>query len=335
MKFNYTNILLFSLSLNILFLSSQVYNQRNHYITHHTLKPSTRLLCECELYTSIYDYDPEIQKVMEDFNKQTQQRFYEYDERMEEKRQKCKDKCDKEIQKIILKDKLEKQMAQQLTTLDPNITTEDIPTCICEKSLADKTEKFCLNCGKTMGGVAPGWSLVSGLGYVGWTNYITEIAIQKGIEEGVKYGIQELKVFPGLYRLIKFSEIKNLINHTNYANRMTYITFVKSVNSIKCVDPVAKREEIFCNFVSYRGEQILVKRASGIAENAADMAKITEAGVLKEGASATSSLTTAIIASVIAIVVIILIMVIIYLILRYLRKKKMKKKLEYIKLLKE
>ncbi|ETW46154.1 hypothetical protein PFMALIP_05782 [Plasmodium falciparum MaliPS096_E11] len=271
---------------------------------------------------------------MENFDRQTSQRFHEYDERMKTTRQKCKERCDKEIQKIILKDKMEKQMAQQLTTLETKIDTDDIPTCICEKSLADKTEKFCLNCGKTMGGVAPGWGLVSGLGYVGWTNYVTQTALQKGIEEGVKYGIQELKVFHSLYRLINFSEIKNLINHTNYANRMTYITFVKSVNSTKCVGNAVKTEP-FCNFVSLRGESALSQRASGIAENAADIAKITEADVLKEGASATSSLTTAIIASVVAIVVIVLIMVIIYLILRYRRKKKMKKKLQYIKLLKE
>ncbi|ETW27885.1 hypothetical protein PFFCH_04690 [Plasmodium falciparum FCH/4] len=275
-----------------------------------------------------------MKEVMENFIKQTQQRFHDYDDRMKEKRKQCKDKCDKEIQKIILKDKLEKQMEQQLTTLDPNITTEDIPTCICEKSLADKTEKFCLNCGKTMGGVAPGWGLVSGLGYVVWTNYVTQTALQKGIEAGVKAGIQELKGFPGLSGLIKVSQIQSFINPANYDIGMTYVNIIKQVKITKCVGKAAETQP-FCHFVSYRVESALSDRPAGIADYAADMAKITEAGVLKEGASATSSLTTAIIASVVVIVVIILVMVIIYLVLRYLRKKKMKKKLEYIKLLKE
>ncbi|ETW33169.1 hypothetical protein PFTANZ_06113 [Plasmodium falciparum Tanzania (2000708)] len=332
MKVHYINILLFAFALNIL-----VNTHKKPSITpHHTPKiPTTRLLCECDLYMPNYDNDLEMKEVMENFNKQAQQRFREYDERMVEKRKQCKDKCDKEIQKIILKDKLEKQMEQQFSTLHTDIQNDAIPTCICEKSLADKVEKGCLRCGGILGGgIAPGWSLISGLGYVGWTNYVTQTALQKGIEAGVKYGIQELKGFPGLCRLIKVSQIQSFINPANYFKNMTYVNIIKEVEITKCVDQVAKTP-LFCHFVSRNRESALSQRVSGIAENAAHMAKITEEGVLKEGASATSSLTTAIIASVVVIVVIILVMVIIYLILRYLRKKKMKKKLEYIKLLKE
>ncbi|ETW38254.1 hypothetical protein PFTANZ_00986 [Plasmodium falciparum Tanzania (2000708)] len=331
MKVHYINILLFALPLNIL-----VYNQRNYYITpRHT--QTNRSLCECELYSPAnYDSDPEMKRVMQQFVDRTTQRFHEYDERMKTTRQKCREQCDKEIQKIILKDKLEKQMEQHFDTLQTDIQSDAIPTCVCEKSIADKVEKGCLRCGGLLGGgIAPGWSLVSGLGYAVWTNYVTQTALQKGIEAGVKYGIQELKDFPGLSRLIKFSEIKNLINHTNYAEKTTYFSFVEKVNTTKCVDEVAKCKEIFCNLVSQRGESELSQRASGIAENAVVTAELAKEGVLKEGASVTSSLTTAIIASVIAIVVIVLIMVIIYLILRYRRKKKMKKKLQYIKLLEE
>ncbi|ETW15058.1 hypothetical protein PFFVO_06027 [Plasmodium falciparum Vietnam Oak-Knoll (FVO)] len=340
MMLNYTNILLFYLSLNILSSSSEVNNQRNQYITFHTpnTKPpkgTIRSLCECELYApSNYDNDPEMKAVMQGFDRQTSQRFEEYNERMIKSRQKCKEQCDKDIQKIILKDKIEKELAEKFVTLQTDIQNDAIPTCVCEKSLADKTEKFCLNCGKTMGGVAPGWGLVSGLGYVGWTNYVTQTALQKGIEAGVKWGIQELKGFPGLSGLINFSEIKNLINHTNYDIGMTYVNIIKQVKITNCVGKAAETQP-FCHYVSQWGESALSDRPAGIAENAAYMAKITEADVLKEGASATSSLTTGITASIIAIVVIVLVMIIIYLVLRYLRKKKMKKKLQYIKLLKE
>ncbi|EUT79325.1 hypothetical protein PFAG_05892 [Plasmodium falciparum Santa Lucia] len=330
MKVHYINILLFSLPLNIL-----IYNQRNHYITR-TPKATTRTLCECELYSPTnYDSDPEMKRVMQQFVDRTTQRFHEYDERMKNTRQTCKDKCDKEIQKIILKDKLEKELMDKFATLHTDIQSDAIPTCVCEKSVADKVEKTCLKCGGVLGGgVAPGWGLVSGLGYVGWTNYVTQTALQKGIEEGVKYGIQELKGFPGLCQLIKVSQIQSFINPANYAEITTYFSFVEKVKTTKCVDQVDKTP-LFCYFVSPSRESALSQRVSGIAENAAYMAEVAKKGVLEKGAQATSSLTTGITASIIAIVVIILIMIIIYLILRYLRKKKMKKKLEYIKLLKE
>ncbi|ETW39403.1 hypothetical protein PFNF135_06210 [Plasmodium falciparum NF135/5.C10] len=111
MKVHYFNIFLFSLTLKIILLSSEVYNKRNHILTFHNQTTISRLLCECELYSPTnYDSDPEMKRVMQQFVDRTTQRFHEYDERMKTTRQKCKDKCDKEIQKIILKDKLEKQM---------------------------------------------------------------------------------------------------------------------------------------------------------------------------------------------------------------------------------
>ncbi|CDO62237.1 rifin, partial [Plasmodium reichenowi] len=153
------NILLFALPLNIL-----VHNQRNHNGTTEPHTQTNRSLCECELYVPAnYDNDPQMKKVMQQFEDRTTQRFHEYDDRMVEKRQKCKDKCDKEIQKIILKDKLEKQMEKQLTILETKINTHDIPTCICEKSLADKVEKGCLRCAGVLGGgVMPGMGLIDG-----------------------------------------------------------------------------------------------------------------------------------------------------------------------------
>ncbi|CDO61870.1 rifin [Plasmodium reichenowi] len=159
MKAHYISILLFALPLNIF-----EHKQRNHKSsTPH--KQTSRSLCECELYEPAnYDNDEEMKRVMENFNKQTQQRFEEYDDRMVEKRKRCKDKCDKEIQKIILKDKLEKQMAQQLTTLETKIDTYDIPTCVCEKSLADKVEKNCMKCTQNLGGVvAPSLGVLAGI----------------------------------------------------------------------------------------------------------------------------------------------------------------------------
>ncbi|KOB84945.1 hypothetical protein PFDG_00298 [Plasmodium falciparum Dd2] len=93
-----------------------------------------------------------MKEVMQQFEDRTTQRFHEYDERMKTTRQKCKEQCDKVSQKIILKDKIEKELMDKFATLDTDIQSDAIPTCVCEKSLADKVEKFCLNCGMNVGG---------------------------------------------------------------------------------------------------------------------------------------------------------------------------------------
>ncbi|EWC88520.1 hypothetical protein PFNF54_02685, partial [Plasmodium falciparum NF54] len=145
-----------------------IYNQRNYYITpRHT--ETNRSLCECELYSPTnYDNDPEMKRVMQQFVDRTTQRFHEYDERMKTTRQKCKERCDKEIQKIILKHKLEKELMDKFATLHTDIQSDAIPTCVCEKSLADKTEKFCHNCGYGLGSVAPNIGLLGGPGIYVW-----------------------------------------------------------------------------------------------------------------------------------------------------------------------
>ncbi|ETW51294.1 hypothetical protein PFMALIP_00659 [Plasmodium falciparum MaliPS096_E11] len=143
MKFYNFKLSLYSLLLNILLILS------HHTSNTKSIKPH-RSLCECELYDRyipIYDYNQEMKEVMQQFDERTSQRFREYDERMQEKRQTCKEQCDKDMQKIILKDKIEKELTEKLSALQTDISINDIPTCICEKSLADKVEKNCLKCG--------------------------------------------------------------------------------------------------------------------------------------------------------------------------------------------
>ncbi|SPJ10079.1 PIR protein [Plasmodium sp. DRC-Itaito] len=180
MKVHYINILLFAFPLNIL-----VNNQRNHYTTN-------RSLCECDLYMPNYDNDPQMKEVMENFNKQAQQRFREYDDRMVEKRKQCKDKCDKEMQNIILKDKLEKQMAEQFATLDTDIQSDAIPTCVCEKSIADKVEKGCLRCGGVLGGgVMPAFGTIGGTALYA-LNQLKPTIFKAAIKAAVKAGATEI-----------------------------------------------------------------------------------------------------------------------------------------------
>ncbi|SOV81628.1 rifin PIR protein, putative [Plasmodium reichenowi] len=332
MNVHYINILLFALPLNIL-----EHNKNKPETTPHT--KNNRSLCECELYAPAnYDNDSQMKSVMDNFNKQTQQRFEEYDERMKYTRQKCKDKCDKEIQKIILKDKLEKQMAQQLTTLETKIDTNDIPTCICETSIADKVEKGCLRCGYGLGTVAPTVGLIGSVAVDQLTSVLTASAIdfatKAGIKAGIKAAIAKIKDIPGLNSL-------SSIDWTKYITKLNYNTvdgLVEAANSAaastgtKCTTSSSK---LVCNAINYNS-QAKFGPAVTAANDAATLKSTTiQKAALDTIKSTTTTSNTAITATVVTIVVIVLIMVIIYLILRHRRKKKMKKKLQYIKLLEE
>ncbi|EWC79173.1 surface antigen [Plasmodium falciparum UGT5.1] len=339
MKIHYINILLFALPLNIF-----VSNQRNHKKT--ILRtPKTiptkahRTLCECELYApSNYENDPEMKELMENFNHQTSERLREYDERMQDKRKQCKEQCEKDIQKIILKDKIEKELTEKFATLQTNIDTNDIPTCFCEKSIADKTEKVCLNCGKTMGAVAPAWGLVSGFGYAGWSHYVAITVAKAATDAGVKEAIKGLGSIFDLDKLTIVDWTK-MITLENFKNPTLLAQVVQKVNIDVCQSGLDENA-LFC-FAEYsmRGKagkfvQTISQKAAKVAAEAGETAEAAEIVEASKFALNTSILTNTIIASVVAIVIIVLIMVIIYLILRYRRKKKMNKKLQYMKLLK-
>ncbi|SOS76908.1 PIR protein [Plasmodium sp. gorilla clade G1] len=379
MKYNYTNILPFSLSLYILLLESHVYNQRNHYITLHKpnktpIKPH-RSLCECELYSSIYENDPEMKAVMQNFNGKTSERFKEYDERMKKNRQKCKKQCDKDIQKIILKDKIEKELSQHLSTLETDIDTNEIPTCVCEKSLADKTEKFCYKCGYGLGGGGlQSFSLLGGISEVAlnaWKTGALLAAKKAAMVEGAAAGLKEghaagvAKVLEGLKTLgiddISFGSLGSFINTTNYMNETLISGAVQLQYSTSCrLGALGAGTDSFCTnvdkfslvpgIVTEKGlstEESIKLAVKGIvlnAKNAADaksgdVASTTFTQIINERTGLIQAefncYITSIYASIIAILIIILVMVIIYLILRYRRRKKMKKKLQYIKLLKQ
>ncbi|CDO61996.1 rifin, partial [Plasmodium reichenowi] len=353
-----------------------VHNQRNNKSPTPSHTAITRLLCECELYAPVnYDNDPQMKEVIENFNNQTQQRFNEYDDRMVEKRKQCKDKCDKEIQKIILKDKLEKQMAQQLDTLETKIDTNDIPTCVCEKSVADKIEKGCLKCTQNLGGiVAPSSGVLAGIAegaLYAWKPLALKVAIEKaitagsadilaaGIEAGKKVvfggldalNIAELKIAPwDTFLTTGYNiHVKNLAKAIyDQRNVMCPATGSNTLDATTC-------EEIACRIGTSVNidpppppgttpiETVLNKIVEGSKGAADAAAKTAEKGVTTAITEKETGVIntifigkqSAIIASIIAIVIIILVMVIIYLILHYRRKKKMKKKLQYIKLLEE
>ncbi|SOS76404.1 rifin [Plasmodium sp. gorilla clade G1] len=368
MKVHYINILMFALPLNIL-----VYNQRNHkcitrYTTNENPIKTHRSLCECELFApQNYDKDFEMKAVMHDFDRQSSQRFREYDERMIKNRQKCKEQCEKDIQKIILKDKIEKELKEKLATLETNITTEVLPICECEKSLTDKVEKGCLGCGGFLGsGIAPSVGLLGTVAVDQWKNAATAVAIEfaqqagaaagkaAGIQAGIKAVVSGLKTTFPIDKLGP-GTLGSFIDATNYTNAPLISGSIHSqYEGLSCTSLGTIGDDSFCSIMlqkllhsegTYSMQEFIRKSVNEIVTEATNVVatetvKVTASKTVaieaaKKGAieTACSSFQVSIIASIISILIIILAMVIIYLILRYRRKKKMKKKLQYIKLL--
>ncbi|KOB63809.1 hypothetical protein PFHG_04667 [Plasmodium falciparum HB3] len=335
-----------------------VSSKKNTYIKYNTLNTKLirahRTLCECELYAlSNYDNDPEMKEVMQQFDRQSSQRFLEYDDRMAEKRMQCKDQCDKEIQKIILKDKLEKELMDKFATLQTDIQNDAIPTCVCEKSIADKMEKECLRCAQNLGGiVAPSSGVLGGIGEAAISllkpaaitaaekaavTEATALATQAGIN-AVRFEIQGLS---NIYSLDEgFVDLSSIVSKLTYNNRDALIQSAKNVIGNACNVPGTNRTTIFCNSVVDYGAKNTFDPIVEAGRTAYNETLPLQKALLEKAKVGAVNATyggfqTAIIASIVAIVVIVLIMIIIYLILRYRRKKKMKKKLQYIKLLEE
>ncbi|SOS80112.1 rifin [Plasmodium sp. gorilla clade G1] len=351
MKLHYAKILLFSLTLNIL-----EYNKNKSYITQHEPNITSRVLNECDIYRSIYDKDEDIKSVKEIFDRQTSQRFEEYEERIQEKRRKCKEKCDKDIQEIISNDKI-------------------------QKSLEEKVEKVCLRCGCGLGGVAASVGLFGGLGIYGWKSTATAAAIEaaekaamveataKGLAAGAEAGknavIAGIKTEFG----VLFLDGKELVSYftaTDYTNikNITQAVF-KQYEGI-CLSPFsgygAGVDKSICNLVAQKSVAAQkipgMIRGNAVSNNAVIQTQVSEivtraithaadvknttteeaiSDAIKTSTAAVDAkyaiFQNAIIASVVALLIIVLVMIIIYLVLRYRRKKKMNKKAQYTKLL--
>ncbi|SOV75755.1 rifin PIR protein, putative [Plasmodium reichenowi] len=343
MKQHYSNILLFAFLLNILVTSYHAHNNNNEpYITpRHTLIYTSRVLGESDIQSSNYDKDGDMKSVQEIFDQRTSQRFHEYDERLQDKRQKRKDERDKNIQQIIEKDKM-------------------------EKSLAQKVEKGCLKCGCGLGGVAAGVGIFGAVS----VNELTKAAMTAALASAEKAGaiagkivgdakgmeivilgletLKADKLIPGTYKSFvatnHYTDVTGLVDIID-KNLSATCWASSSVNESIC----GLREKL--GVIAQTGKEMVPQKAAirrvldqalqkatqsakAAAEAATDEAKAaaieTNTGVVE---AASSQLYSAIGYSVLAILIIVLIMVIIYLVLRYRRKKKMKKKAQYTKLL--
>ncbi|SOS76165.1 rifin [Plasmodium sp. gorilla clade G1] len=366
MKLSYFNIFLFSLPLIILINDQSNYNSPKHTSNSKNTK-SHRSLCECDLYTSIYDNDPEMKFVMENFNRQTSERLKEYDERMQDKRNQCKEQCDKEIQKIVLKDKLEKELTQKISTLETNIDTNDMPTCVCKKSLADKTEKFCLNCGLGLGsGVLQASSLLGGIGQLwldAWKTAalaaVTKDAITKGLAAGeaaripaaIKAVISGLRIkFP--IEKLRFGLFESFINERTYNKVQLLSDAINSQYKLQCSTFGNVADDSVCTFFqklslvpedilgSSSGEVLITDAIKGkVTEVLAEATKVAEATSADVASKTTTTFTTektglieagfnSSITSIYASIIAILIIVLIMVIIYLILRYRRKKKMK-------
>ncbi|SOS81864.1 PIR protein, putative [Plasmodium sp.] len=288
-------------------------NKNKTYIKPHTPSTTSRVLNECDIQTSTYDNDPEMMSVKENFDRQTSQRFEEYEERLMKNRKKCKEQCDKDIQKIILKDKI-------------------------QKSLEEKVEKGCLMCGYGLGGVAASVGIIGAIAVNEVKKAALVAAVEKGIDAGIKVAIEKLGNIVGLsqFNLFDWTE---MVTSTTYNQRMKLVAIVGKVYN-ECTEIQNASDFLFCSGTKAMGDipkvnpvEVISRQAADVALAADDAAKNAEAAQIALVNAESSQLFSTIGYSVMAILIILLIMVIIYLILRYRRKNKMNKKLQYTKLL--
>ncbi|SOS79540.1 rifin, partial [Plasmodium sp. gorilla clade G1] len=334
--------------------------QWNHHNTTQIQKTkltttNTRLLCECDLYTSIYDKDTQMKKVMDNFDRQTSQRFEEYNERMIKNKKKCKERCDKDIQKIILKDKIEKELTKTLSILQADISSNDIPTCVCEKSLADKVEKTCLKSGYGLGSNVPLLGVIFGIEfYTVALERATEVATAAGEKAAFKAAIDA--IVDTIKRAI-ISATHSLPDSVPFSPELEgsaaadvlIPALTADLRATRLLDPGSIQSSFLKVSSIVEETQPISLNASNAAQGSLFVASKAGAEASKEAASAVAECTkqttlgkiftfekffsSSLGISIIVIVCIVIILLIIYLILKYNRKRKINKKLNYIKLL--
>ncbi|KNG74261.1 rifin [Plasmodium falciparum IGH-CR14] len=136
---------------------------------------------------------------MENFDRVTRRRFEEYNEGIIKNRQKYK---------------IEKELTEKLSTLQTDISTNDIPTCVCEKSVADKVEKtFFFGCGGILCTAVPGWSIICSIGFYAFVNSNAMEAVVKADIAKVLNELKEITVLDTLFE----DKLASLVTVERYA----------------------------------------------------------------------------------------------------------------------
>ncbi|KNG76196.1 rifin [Plasmodium falciparum IGH-CR14] len=286
MKVQYSKILLFALPLYIL-VSYYEYSKNKLYIKAHTATTTWRVLSESDPYMPNYGNDDDMKSVKEIFDRQTSQRFEEYNERIKDKRKKCKEQCDKDIQKIIEKDKI-------------------------EKSLTEKVEKVCLRCGFGLGGIGGGVGIFGAIAVNEWTKAAMLVAAQKGIDAGIAKAFLEFKsAFP--LETLGGVPLQEIITAENFNKNMFFIQeIIKEYNRMCDNDTVEESIFALLRTKFQNKEDMVIKSistsANNIALKAGEAAKTVENAEIALANAESTYLYSAIGYSVLAILIILIVM---------------------------
>ncbi|ETW59919.1 hypothetical protein PFMC_04194 [Plasmodium falciparum CAMP/Malaysia] len=238
----------------------------------------------------------------------------------------------------------------KFATLQTDIQSDAIPTCVCEKSLADKVEKACLRCGSILGAAMPevgsigatalyALNLLKAAAITAAEQAAVTEAIALATQEGMKAVLSKIEVLILRWGTEAFV-LRKVFTPSNYKCGAALLENAKKLLGETCKDLPRKRTSSFCNSVILYGGETEFDSIAQAGATAYQTTLTTKTPALTEAKVGAVNATyggyhVSIIASIVAILVIVLVMIIIYLILRYRRKKKMKKKLQYIKLLNE
>ncbi|SOV84393.1 PIR protein, putative [Plasmodium sp.] len=105
---------------------------------------------------------------MDNFNRRTEKRFDELNERIKEKRKKYNKKCDKDIKEIIVKDKIEKQLIKKLSALENVADPSNLRKGKSEKKAAHNVQKCCNKKGKSLGSILSEWDILANIDMYEW-----------------------------------------------------------------------------------------------------------------------------------------------------------------------
>ncbi|ETW19880.1 hypothetical protein PFFVO_01237 [Plasmodium falciparum Vietnam Oak-Knoll (FVO)] len=102
----------------------------------------------------------------------------------------------------------------RLSTLQTDISTNDIPTCVFEKSVADKVEKtFFFGCGGILCTAVPGWSIICSIGFYAFVNTNAMEAVVKADIAKVLNELKEITVLDTLFK----DKLASLVTVERYA----------------------------------------------------------------------------------------------------------------------
>ncbi|CDO64819.1 rifin [Plasmodium reichenowi] len=180
----------------LLFLLAYWHLQWSCYTLHHIRRIekiiTSRGLSEINLYEPNYDNDPEMKKVMDNFNRRTEKRFEELNERIKEKRKKYNKKCDNDIKEIIVKDKIEKQLIKKFSALENVSDPNHLHKGKSKKKVTHNVQKCSYKKRKSLRSILTEWDILDNIDMYEWIPFCSTEENSDGSIKNIKDAITKV-----------------------------------------------------------------------------------------------------------------------------------------------